>query len=99
MGCECEQERINAMSDYRIIYKNIIGACASCKHVRSKEEGLHGCLIEYDGGKIAYCNKGTHDYSDPIESESVTSSAVIYIKNLPIEPDLSLPINRCWESQ
>lgn len=44
------------MTDYRELHKNVRGACASCKHVRSKEPGLKGDCIDYDGGKRGYCS-------------------------------------------
>lgn len=39
-------------TDYRKLYKSVKGACASCAHVRSRQNGE---LVEYDGGKYAVC--------------------------------------------
>lgn len=70
------------MTDYREKYKNEVGACASCKHIRSKEPGLRGDYIEYDGGRHAYC-VGKHP----------TSSIVMHDT-----PDLRFQVNDCWEA-
>jgi hypothetical protein len=56
---------------------------------------LYGELIEYNGGKRGYCSR--NHYIDPISGEPNNTSTTILIKELPIKPDMSLPINKCWE--
>lgn len=69
------------MINYKDKYRGTKGACASCRYIRSKEPGVQGEYIPYDGGKFGYCiNKS------PI--------ADIIIRD---EPNMDAPINACWE--
>jgi hypothetical protein len=73
------------MTDYRELFKNQIGACATCKQVRTviktgdtiRDEDI---LVTYDGSKHARCAK--------------KSSTHIVMRD---KPNMDLPLSDCWE--
>lgn len=73
------------MKDYRKLYENIPGACASCAHVRTRIKGKDiqdNETVDYDGGKYAICGR------------LGGSGASVVMKDV---PDTDLPVNECWE--
>lgn len=74
------------MKDYKEVYGNEIGACASCRHIKTLVKGAsvrsEDVLIDYDGGKHAVCNL---KYGTSIVMRDT--------------PDMSMPVSDCWESK
>lgn len=72
---------MRAMKNYRELYEGVAGACASCRHITSKQPGLDGDYIKYDGSKCGYCAQ-----------KGAIASIVIHDT-----PDMRFPVNECWE--
>jgi hypothetical protein len=78
-----EKGKNKSMKNYREIHRGVAGACVSCKRIRSKEPGLQGDYIEYNGGKYGYCARNG-------------AIASIIIRDA---PDVRFPINSCREPE
>ena len=69
--------------DFRKLYKNEKGACASCVDIRSFINGEtirdERVILPYDGGKLAVC----------VHKPNI-------VTQINETPNLNAPINACW---